>query len=858
MTDIINKIKIKKPDGSFTDYIPIGAEAQNILTSDGDSVQLKLGKKPYYYNSIADMKADTKLKVGDMVITLGYYEVNDGGNGEYRIVSGDYMDDGGSYHRLNNNLYAELIIKESINLKQFGAIANGVTNNDTYIQKLLSYFRDNENTKTRTIVIPKGEFVFQKQMLIDFSYLTIKGEQGNLLKYVGMGDTGRCFYLHGVDADNYVHDIIIDGVNLDGTGQIFKGGESLDTPALTHPKPAAAGLKCVRALFAADIEVKNCHFHDFYGEGIDFKYTTNVEIKNNYITDCGGGNIVWGGATGYDSYGDGIVIFMSYDTRILDNSVINTRTYKVHYTNPLNSDCYGQPCGRSGLEYEYAINADSSASNRLDPKHNAPRYQLLIHSTTGSQTPGNGLIMENNYVYGYTKGIHLEANVRCIITNNAVVHNHIGLMNTTGGQTVIAHNYFNNDGLGRAPQSGYHLDSGGIALSPYASTKDIVVENNILVMNNGLRALTIGQNECTIIGNKFYLHDAFGIYDIKGSLHGIVISNNIFEQWIEESNVDHMIYLYNDKDCILDNNQFISRSKTNRVSCEGANYTRVKNNVFTNTVLDFNGARLWNSIVEGNTFKGYTDDLDEHFTWIMFTYQVDGPFIVSNNYFDISNLNDNIGILKNTGRLWNTTFYKNTIYVKADRDDTACCTTVNMKNLNISYNEVKNNNENFALFNFSWNQSGWFVCENNELDNPRGWIYKGGAMKAKIKNNVGRVPGNYNQDNLTKTWYSKGEILWLPQLTTTTVDGIRKTLLGKVALSEGYYNTNTWVTNHAYSKGNLIVASNNNVYRCEVAGTSSVEPIGTSDGVETGADEITWRYMGPVVTFRNIYTEDTE
>ena len=127
MADLFKKIKIKKQDGTFTDYIPIGAEAQNVSTSDGDSVQLKLNKKPYYYNSIADMKADTKLKVGDMAITLGYYEPNDGGNSEYRIVSGTYTDDGGSYHALNNNLYAELIIKNSeICYNQFGAYGDGI------------------------------------------------------------------------------------------------------------------------------------------------------------------------------------------------------------------------------------------------------------------------------------------------------------------------------------------------------------------------------------------------------------------------------------------------------------------------------------------------------------------------------------------------------------------------------------------------------------------------------------------------------------------------------------------------------------------------------------------------------------
>ena len=47
MSDRIKKIKVKKQDGTFSDYIPIGADAENIDTTDGESVQLKLNKKPY-------------------------------------------------------------------------------------------------------------------------------------------------------------------------------------------------------------------------------------------------------------------------------------------------------------------------------------------------------------------------------------------------------------------------------------------------------------------------------------------------------------------------------------------------------------------------------------------------------------------------------------------------------------------------------------------------------------------------------------------------------------------------------------------------------------------------------------------
>lgn len=140
MADLIKKIKIKKQDGTFTDYIPIGAEAQNVSTSDGDSVQLKLNKKPYYYNSIADMKADTKLKVGDMTITLGYYSVNDGGGATYKIktTSTSY------YEELNNGLVAELIINKELIPELFGAYGNGINDDTTSIQRCIDYANSNK------------------------------------------------------------------------------------------------------------------------------------------------------------------------------------------------------------------------------------------------------------------------------------------------------------------------------------------------------------------------------------------------------------------------------------------------------------------------------------------------------------------------------------------------------------------------------------------------------------------------------------------------------------------------------------------------------------------------------------------
>ena len=202
MSDLIKKIKIKKQDGTFTDYIPIGAEAQNVSTSDGDSVQLKLNKKPYYYNSIADMKADTKLKAGDMVKTLGYYEPNDGGGANYYITD---IEDLKKYQIRTNGLFATLIIDECVTPEMFGCYGDGSHDDTNNFQiclnqeKNIQLNKDKKYLITININLPKNTFIEGNSATI---YVDYKGDREHAIRntnWLNDNEQKNTIYLNNIN-----------------------------------------------------------------------------------------------------------------------------------------------------------------------------------------------------------------------------------------------------------------------------------------------------------------------------------------------------------------------------------------------------------------------------------------------------------------------------------------------------------------------------------------------------------------------------------------------------------------------------------------------------------------------------------
>ena len=117
-----------------------------IIVEDNDGTKIaevgefrSLLQQSIYFNTVDDMKNAT-LHEGDVVRTLGYRDVNDGGGATYKMVYAPTdLDDGMLIHYLHTSdtLRAHLIHDGSLNVLQCGAFGDGVSDDYTFITKAL-------------------------------------------------------------------------------------------------------------------------------------------------------------------------------------------------------------------------------------------------------------------------------------------------------------------------------------------------------------------------------------------------------------------------------------------------------------------------------------------------------------------------------------------------------------------------------------------------------------------------------------------------------------------------------------------------------------------------------------------------
>lgn len=125
------------------------------LEQDLETLNTASATKATTFNSVALMK-EAPLEPGMVAMTTGYHTPNDGGSGVYNIraaVSGETYDDG-SLILLDNGNVAELIHKNTVNVKQFGAYGNGTNTDDTAFQNIATY----ASAKNLIMLVPPATY----------------------------------------------------------------------------------------------------------------------------------------------------------------------------------------------------------------------------------------------------------------------------------------------------------------------------------------------------------------------------------------------------------------------------------------------------------------------------------------------------------------------------------------------------------------------------------------------------------------------------------------------------------------------------------------------------------------------------
>ena len=124
------------------------------------------------FDSVNDLKLATNLIDGSYARTVGYYAANDGGGAIYKIrtkTNADTTNDMDLIQLNDETLVAELVINDTLNIKQIGAKADNSTNNSSIFQYAVNTYYG------KIILIPEGTYIIDNPINIFNSDTTLKG-----------------------------------------------------------------------------------------------------------------------------------------------------------------------------------------------------------------------------------------------------------------------------------------------------------------------------------------------------------------------------------------------------------------------------------------------------------------------------------------------------------------------------------------------------------------------------------------------------------------------------------------------------------------------------------------------------------
>lgn len=217
------------------------------------------------FDTVTDMKASTALVDGSYAKTLGYYAKDDYGEATYKIrakADGDTVDEMLLLSMSDDSLVAELVLTEEMNVRQFGAKGDGVSNDTTIIQKVF-------NT-CNNIFIPPGTY------MIDGSTPLIPNNNNKIVL-----DNNATLKVITNNLQTYRAIHIINKNNIEISGGTIEGDKN------THTGTAGewgAGIRVYgnsTNIYIHDITIKNT-----WGDGLTVATTGNVRTERVHVDNA--------------------------------------------------------------------------------------------------------------------------------------------------------------------------------------------------------------------------------------------------------------------------------------------------------------------------------------------------------------------------------------------------------------------------------------------------------------------------------------------------------------------------------------------------------------------------------------------
>ena len=358
------------------------SEPQNAEIVDARGGFDTLGKiikqKVFHFKNVDAMKNCLTLISGDVVQTLGYYEENDGGEGLYEIVNDSPLeDDGGSVHDLDNGLKAKLIIKDAINIKQFGAKGDGITDDTIPIQKAISLGNNVNFIKGEEYrITPQYDtFLLKSNTIINMNKSTIICNEDQITKT-------NVFLIQNI------------------TNVTIKNGKIIGNRTIKNLETEYS--HAINILSSSYINIENMQITDFKGDSIIINEYGESGVPSTYINikDCICNN----------AYRNNISVIHAEHVNIIDTVVSNANgtspesgvDIEPNRTYQKVCDFYIRGCKfinnkRRGLLLSVQNNSEKIEADVFDSIFYGSEIQVHVTDTVGSSATGGHFNINNCY-----------------------------------------------------------------------------------------------------------------------------------------------------------------------------------------------------------------------------------------------------------------------------------------------------------------------------------------------------------------------------------------------------------------------------------------------------------------------------